>query len=135
MALADSFAEILISEVKRHPNIYDVSRQDYRDKDKKLQSWKAISEVVGHPCEYTFILSYNIVLCFKNFILYFIDEECKTKWNYLRDTYRLNKKKQRNRRSGAQASAPVSWPHFEGMSFLDDSFYNKRYVTELHLLL
>ena len=65
MALAESFAEILISEVKRHPNIYDISRHDYRDKDKKIQSWKAISEAIGHPCEYMYtFISSLIVLSF-----------------------------------------------------------------------
>ena len=41
--------ERLIGEVQRHKCLYDISRSDYKDQDKKANAWKSVEAEV--ECE------------------------------------------------------------------------------------
>ncbi|CAK6970583.1 uncharacterized protein LOC117943446 [Scomber scombrus] len=74
--------EILIAALAGQPVLYDVSLFSYQDQLQKADAWKRVAEAVG--------LS---------------ETECKKKWKYLRDQFRKERKKEKERRkSGAAAS-------------------------------
>lgn len=38
--------ELLISEVEQRPNLWDVSHEDYKNRDNRLKSWENIASVL-----------------------------------------------------------------------------------------
>lgn len=48
--------EELILEIEKNPILYDKSRSDYKDADKKKDVWKEIADRVGLTREYTIFL-------------------------------------------------------------------------------
>ncbi|XP_076849144.1 uncharacterized protein LOC143497197 [Brachyhypopomus gauderio] len=86
--------ERLIVAVSGCPALYDVSLFIYRDLVKKNEAWQKVSEMVGVPVE-----------------------ECKKRWKNLRDTFRREKTRKRERkRSGAVIGRP--WRYMGMMGFL-----------------
>ncbi|KAJ8399541.1 hypothetical protein AAFF_G00409520, partial [Aldrovandia affinis] len=88
--------EKLITAICGTPILYNVSLQEYRDKNKINDAWTAVAAVVCFPVDV-----------------------CRKKWKSLRTTYRreMNKEKTK-KRSGAGAVVQRPWRYTEVMSFL-----------------
>uniref|UniRef100_A0A8C5DKW8 MADF domain-containing protein n=1 Tax=Gouania willdenowi TaxID=441366 RepID=A0A8C5DKW8_GOUWI len=84
-------ADKIIVAVCSYPVLYDTSSPFYRDRNKKVQAWTKVSQVVGLPGEFL--------------------DVCRKKWKGLRDVYLRERKKE---------AGPVKrWRFFAIMSFLD----------------
>uniref|UniRef100_A0A8C2Z8S6 MADF domain-containing protein n=1 Tax=Cyclopterus lumpus TaxID=8103 RepID=A0A8C2Z8S6_CYCLU len=79
-----------------HPEIFNTSSYDYRNRLKKDVAWKAVSEDVGIPVEV-----------------------CRKKWKGLRDTYLKEKRRATDKRSGSGAGSLKKWKYSAVLSFLD----------------
>uniref|UniRef100_A0A667X0S8 MADF domain-containing protein n=1 Tax=Myripristis murdjan TaxID=586833 RepID=A0A667X0S8_9TELE len=91
--------EKLITVVSGFPELYDPSLLLYRDKNKKNDAWRKVGD---------------FVCCFS------VADDCKKKWKNLRDTYRRERKKEREScRSGAEASTHRPWRYSQIMGFLN----------------
>ncbi|XP_061580331.1 transcription factor Adf-1-like [Cololabis saira] len=89
--------EKLIIAVAGFPELYDVTLFIYRDIRKKFEAWKKVSEIIGIPVA-----------------------DCRKRWKSFRDTYRRERKKQKERReSGSEASFHRPWRYSHMMGFLD----------------
>ena len=95
----DNINEQFISQVKLFPNLYNFKQKDYRDAIKTKNSWEAIAT------------QFDLTV-----------EECKKKWQCLRDSYRAAKKRREKAfKSGAGRTYVPTWPFYEQMMFIDDS--------------
>lgn len=63
----------------------------------------------------------------------FSGDQAKTKWKYLRDTFRAELRKTQQQRSGDEGGSTFhsSWPWFESMSFLKDVMAPRRMTSNL----
>ncbi|XP_030641147.1 uncharacterized protein LOC115821461 [Chanos chanos] len=87
--------EILIKTVSNHPELYNVTLQDYRNPEKRVNAWQSISASVGLPAV-----------------------ECKTKWKSLRDRYMRERRLEKLKRKKGERSSSY-WRHRDTMSFLE----------------
>ncbi|XP_072289539.1 transcription factor Adf-1-like [Eucyclogobius newberryi] len=94
--MTDMADETLIVAVCGLKELYDVGTMEYRNRRKKDQAWRKVSEETG--------LS---------------EEFCRKRWKSLRDTYMKERKKEREKRSGSAAGSAAKWRYSGVMSFLD----------------
>ncbi|XP_034725477.1 uncharacterized protein LOC117943446 [Etheostoma cragini] len=89
--------EKLIIAVAGFPIIYDMTLFAYRDKLEKNEAWDKVAEIVGVSAD-----------------------DCKKKWKSLRDMFKKERKKEKDRqRSGAGASSVRPWLYSAVMGFLN----------------
>lgn len=102
-----SSVEKLITEIQKHPWLFDLTRLDYRDLRKKERSWSAISHAVGLTVD-----------------------ECMLKWRNLRDRYARELRSLRRKGGSIGNRTTTPWPLMNRMEFLMShvkhrrSFYN-----------
>ncbi|CAL8234229.1 unnamed protein product [Boreogadus saida] len=98
-------AEILIAAVTGHPVLYDSTLFQFRDRNAKALA----SRVVGWSVN-----------------------ECIKKWKGLRDTYRKNRRKEKERRrSGAGACGGKAWKYARIMAFIDPFMEDRHSQTNM----
>ncbi|XP_064469881.1 transcription factor Adf-1-like [Ornithodoros turicata] len=91
MAASQLDADKLIELVRRFPYLYELSHPDFKDTQRKENTWKSIGEKLGVT-----------------------GDVAMKKWVNLRDRYRKLKKDHDGKlRSGAAAVPPVSWIYFK----------------------
>ncbi|XP_067653354.1 transcription factor Adf-1-like [Haliotis asinina] len=86
--------ELLITEVQKHPCLYDIDSRHYKDTEMANNAWTAISQA----CETT-------------------AAECKSRWKSLRDRY-VRMKREQKTKSGQGAKSKKPWKYANIMSFL-----------------
>ncbi|XP_038058020.1 uncharacterized protein LOC119729508 [Patiria miniata] len=86
----------LISAVREFPLLYDPTARNYRDPEIVTDAWREIAKAIGAN-EWT---------------------ECKERWRKLRDAYVKVKKSSTYQPIGNKK--PITWVHYEDMSFLAD---------------
>ncbi|CAL8276969.1 unnamed protein product [Boreogadus saida] len=102
-------AEILITAVTGHPVLYDPTLFQFRDRNTKALAWPEVSRVVGWSVN-----------------------ECIKKWKGLRDTYRKNRRKEKERRrSGAGACGGKAWKYARIMAFIDPFMEDRHSQTNM----
>ncbi|XP_042913859.1 transcription factor Adf-1-like [Parasteatoda tepidariorum] len=92
--------EQLIDYVRNSPWLYDYSRADFRDAEKKMQTWIKIAEKLSIDAT-----------------------EAKRKWKCLRASFVREKELGP---SGTAAKKKVEWIHMKAMSFLHGHVREKR---------
>ncbi|XP_018802726.1 PREDICTED: transcription factor Adf-1-like isoform X2 [Bactrocera latifrons] len=92
--------DMLISEVRNRPFLYDLSHPDYKSLKKKDYAWR------------------HIAVCLK-----LSEMQCKKRWKSLRDSYKRCK---RMKTDGSSESTRKKWRYLEAMTFLDNVKDHKR---------
>ncbi|KAM3619010.1 uncharacterized protein V6R79_001648 [Siganus canaliculatus] len=89
--------EKLINSVRAYPVLYNVRLFGYHDQQQKNLAWDCVAEVVGCSAE-----------------------ECRKRWKGLRDHYRKEKRREKERRrSGSAGGVGRVWRYGSVMEFLD----------------
>lgn len=110
----DTYEECLIDLVREYENLWKVTSTKYKDLQRMQNSWEEIAEkVVGMG----FAKS---------------AEDCKTKWRYLRDTFKKKKVEYGSgMKSGAAASKRRKWKFFDALNFLNTSTISRPVLCNL----
>ncbi|XP_054261355.1 uncharacterized protein LOC128996348 [Macrosteles quadrilineatus] len=89
-------AEELIEEVRKHPVLYDQSTELYRNAEHKEQIWKRVAKELNVEGQ---------------------EEECKKKWNGIRDSLRRSRQKTKTK-SGQAATSKAKYKYESMLEFL-----------------
>ncbi|XP_030760339.1 transcription factor Adf-1-like isoform X2 [Sitophilus oryzae] len=98
---------LFLSLVEGFKHLYDIKHKDYKDGQKKENSWREIGTAMDISVE-----------------------EAKRIWKLLRDTYVRKKKAEP---SGSQGGLARPWPYMQAMQFYDSCRVQRRTVSNVKL--
>ncbi|XP_071874312.1 uncharacterized protein [Bombus fervidus] len=100
--------EILISEVEKHPVLWDISNLEYKDKLKRNEAWLRVASIVTPNFMQKMETDKKIIV-----------QEVTSKWRSVRDNYiRTLRKRNGNNKSGSAAKKKIRYVYEEQLGFL-----------------
>ena len=113
----DEFETKLILEVEARECLYNKRSAYYKDRYKKIKSWKILAVfqikvvlILLIVCKFIFLLTYPFV---------FAATECQKRWGSLKDTFSRLYKQTQNTPSGSGAVTHQKWKHFRPLLFIN----------------
>lgn len=100
--------EVLISEVEKHPVLWDISNLEYKDKLKRNEAWLRVASIVTPNFMQKMETDKKIIV-----------QEVTSKWRSVRDNYiRTLRKRNGNNKSGSAAKKKIRYVYEEQLGFL-----------------
>ncbi|XP_050596889.1 uncharacterized protein LOC126925413 [Bombus affinis] len=100
--------EVLISEVEKHPAVWDVSNNEYKNKLKRNEAWLRVASIVIPNFMQKIETDKKMIL-----------QEVISKWRSVRDNYiRSLRKRDRNNKLGTVPKRKIQYIYEEQLEFL-----------------